>query len=81
MFLHLTPRELAVHADRHVDKLITIFFPSDVMAFSAVCRPILETPWGGRRFAGAFGAPFRPRTGHGSFVLVHDGAPHCTVWR
>ena len=65
MFLHLTPRKLAVHADRHVEKLIAIFFPSDVMAFSALASPILEPPKGTRRLAGALGTPFRLRADPG----------------
>src|SRR5271166_829237 len=75
MLLHLTPRELAVHADRHLDNLIAILLASQVMALGALVGPVFETPKGGRSLVGAPGAPFRPRTGHGSFVGIHDGAP------
>lgn len=81
MLLHLTPRQFAVHADRHVDKLISIFLASHMTGLCALVGPIFEPPKRARRLAGAPGAPLRPRTGHGSFVLVDDGALPCTVWR
>ena len=45
-----------------------------MMSFGSVGGPILEPPEGARRLAGAFGAVFRPRAGHGSLLMVHDGA-------
>src|ERR1700722_19466093 len=82
MFLLATARQLGVHSpgDRH-GYFLAELTSAGVMLLRSPVAPILEPPKGARSLAGAFGAPFRPRTGHGSIVMVHDGAPHCTVWR
>src|SRR5208282_6902249 len=55
MLLHLTPRKLEVHADRHVDNLIAVFLAGHMMALRALLAPVLEPPKGARSLAGALG--------------------------
>src|ERR1700731_3169672 len=71
MFLHLTARQLTVHADGDQYGAVAEFFSSYVMLFLAFFVPILEAPKRIRIFTVPLQAPFRPCAAHEPFVFVH----------